>query len=342
MSSRKPTSNIDERESDFVRLLQSVLANDVPVEELLEHEIFRNRLRLITLAHARTTQDAEELANDVRLKVWQNLRDFKPDYGQPYGSFFAWLRVVTRNAFLNTLGRREVEYDPLEDLDIADTQRDIESSVLYREVLAEFEKSINALPQRQRLAVAYYLQGYTFRETSERMLQAGFRSSHVRFIRKWIKDGLITAFFPKPGQIPNVRSSNVRVTKVRATRAKREFYTVLEQAINSGTVVAVTSEGTYITPRTPLLRHRTSKTAQPNSRPGWQSANDLLKNMQSPESKQGIQAAFDASPEALGEAAVEDANERRKVPVGTLTTFLMAASTANVVERVMNLSEDAA
>jgi hypothetical protein len=86
----------------------------------------------------------------------------------------------------------------------------------------------------------------------------------------------------------------------------------------------------------------TSKTTQPNLRPGWKSANDLLKSMQSPKSKQGIQAAFEASPEALGRAAVEHATKGRRVPVSSLTTFLMAASTVNVVGRVMDLSEDVA
>src|SRR5205807_1764661 len=119
---------------------------------LLEHEIFKNRLRLITMAHARTTWDAEDLACDVQLKVLQDLWHFKPRQIKPYGGFFHWLRAVTHQTFLDTKRRNKLEFDErsVEDIDIADPHTDIESSVLYKEVLAEFEKSLNALPLRQQ------------------------------------------------------------------------------------------------------------------------------------------------------------------------------------------------
>jgi RNA polymerase sigma factor (sigma-70 family) len=338
MSFREPTSNIDERESDFVRLLQNVLANQVPMDELFEDEIFRNRLRLITRAQARTEQDAEDLANEVCLKVLRILGMFKPNYEQPYGRFFSWLRKVTHHTFLDSVQGRKLKLDdqPVEDLNIADTHSDIESSVLYKEVMAEFEKSISALPEKQQLAIVFYLRGFTLREIPDKMRQAGFPSSNVS-VRRWIKDG-ISAFFPESHEFQNIGSKNVRVTKVRAIRAKREFYTILEQAINSGPATL----NIYRTLARPEVRRKASRTTQLTSSADWRSANDILKNMQSRESKHGIQAAFDASSEALGQAAVEYASSRRKVPVGSLTTFLMAASTANVVERVMNLTEDAA
>jgi antitoxin Phd len=204
--------------------------------------------------------------------------------------------------------------------------------------MAEFEMSINALPGRERLAMVYYLQGFSFRDISEKMTQAGFSSSHVT-VQKLIRDSLM-AFFNK-SSLQNVRSKNVRVTRVRATRAKREFHTILEQAINSGTF-AIRSEDTYRHGFAPGEKRKSSKPTHPRSRSGWASANDLLARMQDPESKHGIQAAFDASPEELGRAAVEHVNIARKVPVDSLTTFLMATSTVNVVERVMNLTKDAA
>lgn len=339
MKPRKTTLNTEVGESEFVRLLRKIQTHRASSELLFEHPLFQSRLRLITMAHARTEQDAEELASEVCLKVWRNLQQFKPDYRRPYGGFFSWVRAVTRHTFFDTSRRHKVEYDPqrVEDLDIPDLQMDLEASVLYKEVIAEFEKSISGLPVRQQLAIAYYLRGFTFRETADKMRQVGFPSSH-KAVATWIKGG-VNAFLSGSDKIRNIMSKNVRVTNVRAARAKREFYTILEQAINSGPATM----NIYGALDRPVERRKTSKTTQlTSSSAGRRSANDLLKNMQSPESKQGIQAAFDASPEALGEAAVEHASKRRKVPVASLTTFLMAASTANVVERVMNLSEDAA
>ncbi len=308
--------NLNETESDFRRLLQDVQESRAPIDALLGDETFDKRLRLIVMTFARTEVEADELANDVRMKVWQYLPRFDPNHDRPYAAFFAWLRAVTQNTFFNTHRESKLELvdQSIEDLEIADTQTDIEQSLIFKEVMAEFEKSIEALPPREQLAVAYYLQGYSTRETSEKLREAGFSSSHVT-VRRWIRDGL------------------------KASRAKKVFYTILEQAIDSG--IANVSGNIYRTPL-PVVRQTSSETTQPTPRLGWQLANDLLSSMQTAESKRGIQAAFDASPEELGQAAVDLANKRRKIPIVSLTTFLMATSTVSVLGRVMNLSKDAA
>jgi hypothetical protein len=61
----KTDFDIDERESEFGQLLQNVLADRAPMDVLFEDEIFKNRLRLITMAYARTEQGAEDLARFV-------------------------------------------------------------------------------------------------------------------------------------------------------------------------------------------------------------------------------------------------------------------------------------
>lgn len=340
MRSEDSNLNTGDSEADFRRLLLDVKEDKASVAVLLDDPVFTRRLRVIVRALAQTAEDAEELANDVRLKVWRDLPQFKLDYDLPYGNFFAWVRRIARRTHIDTLStRRRLEFDEqrVEDLDVVDPDMNIESSFLFKEVMAEFEKTINALPERERLAVAYYLQGFSSREISEKMLGAGVSVSHVTVL-KWTRDALAT-FFHKRGHLDSIHSKNVRTMKVRATRAKREFHTILEHAINAGTP-DITSEKIYRKSRARVINRKTTKKTQPTLRPDWQTANDLLKKMQSPESKQGIRAAFDASPEALGFAAIEHANNRRKVPVGSLTTYLMATSTANVVGKVMNLTKD--
>lgn len=327
--------NSEKGQANFVRLIREIQTGRTSYDVLFKHPVFESRLRLLAMAHASTTEDAEDLANNVRVKVWNGLEQFKPDGTRPFGNFFGWLKKVTRNAYLDNLRASRVKFDDQrsEDLEILDTQNNPEASLLYKEVMAEFEQRINALPDKERLAIAYYLQGFSYREISDKMNEAGFSVSHVT-VHRWIRDAL-RAFFIKSG-VEDLRSKNVRVTRVRATRAKREFDTILEQAINSGTTV------TYRNRLTSVGRRKSSKAKPRTSQPGWPFANDLLKRMQSRESKRGIQAAFDASPEELGQAAVDHANRKHKVPVGSLTTFLMAASTANVVGRVMNLTKDVA
>lgn len=332
MNSRN--SSLNENESDFCRLIQEIRAGRVLVDVLFENETFEKRLRLITMAHATTAQDARELANEVRFTVWQKLQHFKPNPSYPYEGFFSWVHVLTRNIAINNIRRRKkFDQQSIEDLDIADPHADVESSFLHKQMMAELEKIINALPERERLTIVYYLQGFTSREISEKISQAGFSFSHVN-VRNRIKQGLIA--FWKADQGQDIKSRNRRVTSVRATRAKREFHTIVDHAINSGTAAIVPE------PLASDVKRKTVKTMPPGSQVGWQSANELLKNMQSRGSKQGIQAAFDASPAELGKAAVEHAKRGRQIPLGSLTTYLIASSTANVVEKVMNLSQDAA
>lgn len=317
-------SNIEENDSDFVRLLKAVKTGQSPADALFVDPLFNGKLRLITRSLARTTLDAEDLENEVRFKVFQHLEQFKPNYENAYGNFFAWVQRLAQNSFYDAYRRRkQLAEEPVDDLTIADPDIDIEGSVLYHEVMAEFEKSINALPDRERLAIAYYLQGFTLREISDKMHQAGFSFSHET-IRRWISDG-IRAHFTTSADLEHFRPKNLRVKTVRATRAKKEFYTIVDRAITSGVPTTIVS----------------TKRKEPSSRPGWESAKELLKRMQSSESKQGIRAAFEASPKSLGRAAVEY-SKTRKIPISTLATMLMEASTINVVGRVMNLTKDVA
>lgn len=50
-------------------------------------------------------------------------------------------------------------------------------------------------------------------------------------------------------------------------------------------------------------------------RPGWESAHNLLRKMQTPASRRGIQAAFDTPPTELGRTAVKHAKKRRNITV---------------------------
>lgn len=75
---------------------------------------------------------------------------------------------------------------------------------------------------------------------------------------------------------------------------------------------------------------------------GWESAVALLEKMQTPESKRGIQAAYEASPEKLGLTAVKHAQKRRNLPVASSTTSLIAAPTRKVLRRAKSLPAKAA
>ena len=109
----------------------------------------------------------------------------------------------------------------------------------------------------------------------------------------------------------NSHGELVDVPAVAATRLKNEFGTVLEQAVRGG-AVAITR---HDTPKAVLISYDEFQALVKDRTP---SLNDLsaeydvlLARMQTPKSRKGMQAAFNASPAELARAAVKAARKRR-------------------------------
>ena len=103
----------------------------------------------------------------------------------------------------------------------------------------------------------------------------------------------------------------VDVPTVAATQFKNEFGAIFERAALGG-AIAITKHNT---PKAVLLSYAEFKALTKSSSPALDELTDefdaLLHRMQTPGTKAGTAAAFHASPEELGRAAVEAARERR-------------------------------
>jgi prevent-host-death family protein len=104
----------------------------------------------------------------------------------------------------------------------------------------------------------------------------------------------------------------VDVPTVAATRFKNEFGAVFEQAALTG-AVAITKHNT---PKAVLLSYAEFEALTRPESPALDELTDefdaLLDRMQTPRAKSGVAAAFDASPEELGRAAVKAARPPRR------------------------------
>jgi antitoxin Phd len=103
----------------------------------------------------------------------------------------------------------------------------------------------------------------------------------------------------------------VDVPTVAATRFKNEFGAIFEQAALGG-AVAITKHNT---PKAVLLSYAEFEALTRASSPVLEELTEefdaLLARMQTPRAKSGMAAAFDASPEEMGRAAVKAARPRR-------------------------------
>jgi antitoxin Phd len=103
----------------------------------------------------------------------------------------------------------------------------------------------------------------------------------------------------------------VDVPMVSASHLKNEFGAVFEQAALNGAVVITK----HNTPRAVLLSYREFEALTASATPALDDLSErfdkLLATMQTPEAKAGVAAAFDATPEELGAAAVKAARTAR-------------------------------
>jgi prevent-host-death family protein len=99
----------------------------------------------------------------------------------------------------------------------------------------------------------------------------------------------------------------VDVPAVSASRLKNEFGTVFEQAALNGAVVITRHD----IPRAVLLSYAEFEALTASATPALDDLSErfdkMLATMQTPEAKAGVAAAFDATPEELGAAAVKAA-----------------------------------
>ncbi len=104
--------------------------------------------------------------------------------------------------------------------------------------------------------------------------------------------------------------SNRRQVSVTATEAKKEFGRVLEKAIQGGRVLITKHD----TPKAVLISIDEFNTLlrAPESKLNALGAefDELLARMQRPGARKAMQAAFDATPQQLGKAAVAAARKR--------------------------------
>jgi antitoxin Phd len=104
----------------------------------------------------------------------------------------------------------------------------------------------------------------------------------------------------------------VDLPTVAASRFKNEFGAILEQAAIEG-AVAITK---HDTPKAVLMSYAEFEALTKSSAPALDDLSDrfdeLLHRMQQPTAKAAMAAAFDATPEELGRAAVTAARGERR------------------------------
>lgn len=117
-------------------------------DELLER--YQNEIYRYTMQLTRNPADADDLYQETMLKAYRAFNRLNSD-----SNCRAWLYRIATNTFLSQKRKanRERPLDPVMDDHLAITNPDQPASLDARDLLAEVERFVQTLPEKQRLAL---------------------------------------------------------------------------------------------------------------------------------------------------------------------------------------------
>jgi RNA polymerase sigma-70 factor (ECF subfamily) len=155
-------------------LIRAAQAGDADAFCLLA-ESYQRRVYLLALHYCRDSHDAEDLSQEVWLKAFRALGQFRGE-----ASFYTWLRQIIVNSFLNhrrTAARRwtngAVDIETLDDASelngwrparARDAEGDIHTKILLDRVL---EALSELTPQQRLIFLLKHREGMTYEEISK-------------------------------------------------------------------------------------------------------------------------------------------------------------------------------
>lgn len=123
--------------------------------------MYSNVVYAVLLSKINDFHSAEDLAQEVFIKVWNNLSQIKEP--EKFGS---WIVTMTRNQAIDWLRKSKPEQELLEDsLDLSES---LEGEILRRESSRTVRIALNQLDEKYRVvAVMYFISGFNTKEISE-------------------------------------------------------------------------------------------------------------------------------------------------------------------------------
>ena len=148
-------TRVDHKNSEEAALVRRVQARDeLAFREVVER--YQAKVFSIIYGILRNHNDAEDIAQQVFVRVWKNLKRY-----EPRAKFTTWLLKITRNLVFNELRRRsrhpavplqsenDEEERPLKDENAVSP----DATLLEHELQQAVDAAIGQLPETQRMAV---------------------------------------------------------------------------------------------------------------------------------------------------------------------------------------------
>jgi RNA polymerase sigma-70 factor (ECF subfamily) len=146
---------------------------------------YQERVYWIARRIAGTHEDADDIVQEVFVRVYEKLKDFRGD-----SSFYTWLYRISVNVSLNTIQKKRVkDFLQLDQLFEESLPTDVQADtpVLSQEYQTILERAIETLPPKQRAVfMMRYYDEMTYEEMAKLLNQSegGLKANYFHAVKK--------------------------------------------------------------------------------------------------------------------------------------------------------------
>ena len=142
------------------------------------------KLYAVCLRVMRNKFDAEDVLQDVYVKIWHNAGKFQVSGASP----ISWLAAIARNQAIDRLRARRPDTLDIEDaFEIADSGPNPEVALMATGDTSRLNQCLNELrPDRARAVRSAYLDGYSYKELAE------LHDLPLNTVRTWLRRSLLS------------------------------------------------------------------------------------------------------------------------------------------------------
>lgn len=165
-----------------LRILKKCQQGDRKAQMKL-YDLYADAMFVVTCRYIRRREDAKDVMQEAFLKAFTRLPQYKAEV-----TFGAWLKRIVINQCIDTLKKRSLVYEEMNDRSLAIVDDDNASWEINVHVTKDqIIETINTLPNRYKYVLQLYLiEGYDHQEISE-ILDIPIRTSRTQLMRGKIK-----------------------------------------------------------------------------------------------------------------------------------------------------------
>jgi len=181
--------------TDEHKLIQDILDGDkIAFSELIER--YKRLVKHIVNKMIKSSDDRQDLCQDVFIKVYQNLDDFNRQC-----KLSSWIGRIAYNTSLNHLGKKQAELwddiSPEMSMDkLPISSRLLDDEIAFEDMAAKIREEIGRLPAPYNVIIAlYHLDEMTYQEIGEiTSMPGGTVKSYLFRARQLLRERLASKY----------------------------------------------------------------------------------------------------------------------------------------------------